>query len=73
MLSGCISVPAAQYKPDNQLLPQVKKLTGWSTEYLRIGGKPARGCIACMKCFEKRNGRHFLTELAGEAPNDEIY
>jgi multimeric flavodoxin WrbA len=30
---------------------------GWSTEYLRVGGKPVRGCIACMKCFEKRNGR----------------
>ncbi|MEN6438971.1 MAG: flavodoxin family protein [Syntrophobacter sp.] len=30
---------------------------GWSTEYLRIGGKPARGCIACYKCFEKRNNR----------------
>jgi multimeric flavodoxin WrbA len=29
---------------------------GWSTQYLRIGGKPVRGCIACMKCFEKRNG-----------------
>jgi multimeric flavodoxin WrbA len=28
---------------------------GWSTEYLRIGGKPVRGCIACLKCFEKRN------------------
>ncbi len=30
---------------------------GWSTEYLRIGGKPVRGCMACLKCFEKRNGR----------------
>jgi multimeric flavodoxin WrbA len=30
---------------------------GWSTEYLRIGGKPVRGCIACYKCFEKRNER----------------
>jgi len=30
---------------------------GWSTEYLRIGGKPVRGCFACMKCVEKRNGR----------------
>lgn len=30
---------------------------GWSTEYLRIGGKPIRGCMACMKCVEKRNGR----------------
>jgi multimeric flavodoxin WrbA len=30
---------------------------GWSTEYLRIGGKPLRGCIACFKCFENRNAR----------------
>ena len=30
---------------------------GWSTEYLRIGGKPVRGCTACLKCFEKQNGR----------------
>lgn len=30
---------------------------GWSTEYLRIGGKPVRGCTACFKCFEKKNGR----------------
>ncbi len=30
---------------------------GWGTEYLQIGGKPLRGCIACLKCFEKRNGR----------------
>jgi multimeric flavodoxin WrbA len=30
---------------------------GWSTKYLQIGGKPVRGCIACMKCFEKRNRR----------------
>ncbi|MHC1725501.1 MAG: flavodoxin family protein [Syntrophobacteraceae bacterium] len=30
---------------------------GWNIEYLRIGGKPVRGCMACFKCFEKRNGR----------------
>jgi multimeric flavodoxin WrbA len=30
---------------------------GWSTEYQRIGGKPLRGCMACFKCFEKKNGR----------------
>lgn len=30
---------------------------GWTTTYLRIGGKPLCGCIACMKCVEKRNGR----------------
>jgi multimeric flavodoxin WrbA len=30
---------------------------GWSTEYLQIGGKQVRVCMACMKCIEKRNGR----------------
>jgi multimeric flavodoxin WrbA len=30
---------------------------GWGTKYLRIGGKPVRGCIACFKCFEKQNQR----------------
>jgi multimeric flavodoxin WrbA len=30
---------------------------GWSTENRQIGGKPVRGCLACMKCLEKRNGR----------------
>lgn len=30
---------------------------GWSTEYLRIGGRQVRGCIACMKCVKKRNGQ----------------
>jgi multimeric flavodoxin WrbA len=30
---------------------------GWSTEYRQIGGKPVRGCMACLKCVEMRNGR----------------
>lgn len=30
---------------------------GWDTEVLRIGGKAVRGCMACMKCVEKKNGR----------------
>jgi len=33
------------------------KAAGWDTEVLRIGGKAVRGCMACMKCVEKRNGR----------------
>lgn len=28
---------------------------GWETELVKIGGKPVRGCIACMKCREKKN------------------
>ena len=30
---------------------------GWSTEYLRIGGRPVRGCTACFKCFERKDKR----------------
>jgi multimeric flavodoxin WrbA len=40
---------------------------GWDTEYLRIGGKAVRGCMACMKCIEKRNGRCIIE---GDAIND---
>jgi multimeric flavodoxin WrbA len=35
---------------------------GWSTTYRRIGGKPVRGCIACMKCVEERNGRCIIED-----------
>ena len=30
---------------------------GWETEFVQLGGKSIRGCIACNKCFEKRNKR----------------
>lgn len=42
------------------LLKEVLKpleAAGWDTEILQIGGKAVRGCMACMKCVEKRNGR----------------
>ena len=26
------------------------------TETVQVGGKPIRGCIACYKCFEKKDG-----------------
>lgn len=35
---------------------------GWDTEYRRIGGKPLRGCLACMKCVEMRNGRCIIED-----------
>ncbi len=28
---------------------------GWQTELIQVGGKPVRGCIACRKCWEKKN------------------
>ncbi|QYZ78985.1 flavodoxin family protein [Methanofollis formosanus] len=30
---------------------------GIETELVHIGGKPVHGCTACMKCFEKKDGR----------------
>jgi len=35
---------------------------GWSTEYLKIGGKPVRGCTACFTCFEKRDLKCVITQ-----------
>ena len=29
---------------------------GIETETVRVGGTPIRGCIACFKCFENKNG-----------------
>jgi multimeric flavodoxin WrbA len=31
------------------------KGAGWKTELVRVGGTEIRGCIACEKCFEKKN------------------
>ncbi len=28
------------------------KETGWRTEFVKVGGTPIRGCLACQKCFE---------------------
>ncbi len=40
---------------------------GWSTGYLRIGGRPLRGCTACFKCFERRDRR---CAVPGDRMND---
>jgi len=40
----------------NKVLGPLKE-AGWETEYLKIGGRPVRGCTACMKCFENQNSR----------------
>jgi len=42
---------------------------GWDTEYLRIGGKPLRGCLACLQCVEKQNGR---CAIEGDGMNEYI-
>ncbi len=33
------------------------KAEGIETEIYSLAGKPIQGCIACMKCFEKKNRR----------------
>ncbi|WP_018125519.1 flavodoxin family protein [Desulfovibrio oxyclinae] len=30
--------------------------SGWETELVQVGGRKVRGCIACNKCFEEKNG-----------------
>ncbi len=30
---------------------------GWDTEIIQVGGKKIRGCLACNKCFEKKDGK----------------
>ncbi|WP_163336303.1 flavodoxin family protein [Desulfopila sp. IMCC35008] len=30
---------------------------GWETEFIQVGGKNIRGCMACGKCREKQNQR----------------
>jgi multimeric flavodoxin WrbA len=35
---------------------------GWSSEYGRVGGKPVSGCLVCLKCVEKRNGRCIIED-----------
>jgi multimeric flavodoxin WrbA len=42
---------------------------GWSTEYRQIGGKPVRGCMACFKCVEKKNGR---CVIEGDVVNENL-
>lgn len=30
---------------------------GWETEIIQVGGKNIRGCMACNRCFETKDGR----------------
>jgi multimeric flavodoxin WrbA len=40
----------------NYMLKELEK-EGISTELVQLAGKKIRGCTACMKCFENRDGR----------------
>lgn len=39
-----------------QVLAPMKE-AGWETELSQLGGKPIRGCTACMKCWENQDNR----------------
>ena len=30
---------------------------GWDTEFIQLGGKKIRGCTACYRCFDTKDGR----------------
>ena len=34
---------------------------GIETELVQLGGLPIRGCMACMKCYEKKNGKCIIS------------
>jgi len=38
------------------------KIEGIETEYVHIGGKPLRGCTACLKCRENKDRRCVLPD-----------
>ncbi len=31
--------------------------TGWDTEFIQLGGKKIRGCVACYRCFDTKDAR----------------
>jgi len=42
------------------LLKEVLKpleAAGWETSFMQVGGAKIRGCIACFKCFENKDGQ----------------
>lgn len=45
-----------------EVVGDVLKSGGVETEYVQIGGKPLRGCIACCKCKENKDGKCVLTD-----------
>ena len=36
---------------------QPLEAAGWESELYQIGGKPIRGCTACMKCWETQDNK----------------
>lgn len=44
----------------NNVLEPIRK-AGWDTELIQVGGKPFRGCGACMKCVENKDLKCSIT------------
>jgi multimeric flavodoxin WrbA len=51
------------------LVLQEAAAEGIETELVELGGKPLRGCIACYKCFERKDGRCAVED---DAVNDYV-
>jgi len=51
-----------------QVFAELEK-EGISTELVHVGGKPIRGCMACMKCGENKNSQCVIT---GDSLNDHL-
>lgn len=50
----------------NRVLEPLQE-NGWETEYMQVGGKNIRGCLACNKCFEKKDGQCIIkTDMFNE-------
>jgi len=48
------------------VLREIEK-EGIATELVQLSGKPIRGCIACYKCFENKDGRCAVKKDAANA------
>ena len=51
-----------------QVFAELEK-EGIATELVHVGGKPIRGCTACMKCGENKNSQCVIT---GDSLNDHL-
>ncbi len=49
------------------------RAAGWETELLQVGGTPIRGCLACYKCFEKKDGHCHGSRDDGNSYLDKLY
>ncbi len=46
---------------------------GWETEVIQLGGKKLNGCLACFRCFEKRDGHCGRSDDAFNEIADKVF